>query len=178
MARVDSRFAPSQWETSLQSNAVSHWLGANLDSALMALGLCFWEGTLHEDLAKSWTHEIRVLSFPIAQAFGSRFWYLYCGTVCKISKQHPWLYCKTSKPFLVLMTCFQLPKYDQCSATSLKRPLLRVALNARWYLRRGNIDLICKDLGSLTRYAKLRVAHTPGMPATFPPLRTSNGTAS
>ena len=29
--RADSRFAPSQWETSLQSKAVSHWLGANLD---------------------------------------------------------------------------------------------------------------------------------------------------
>ena len=33
--RADSRFAPSQWETSLQSNAVSHWLGANLESALL-----------------------------------------------------------------------------------------------------------------------------------------------
>ena len=32
--RVDSRFAPSQWETSLRSNAVSHWLGANLESGL------------------------------------------------------------------------------------------------------------------------------------------------
>ena len=32
--RADSSFAPSQWETSLQSNAVSHWLGANLESAL------------------------------------------------------------------------------------------------------------------------------------------------
>ena len=32
--RTDSRFAPSQWETSLQSNAVSHWLRANLESAL------------------------------------------------------------------------------------------------------------------------------------------------
>ena len=31
---ADSRFAPSQWETSLQSNAVSHWLGPNLESAL------------------------------------------------------------------------------------------------------------------------------------------------
>ena len=28
------RLAPSQWETSLQSNGVSHWLGANLESAL------------------------------------------------------------------------------------------------------------------------------------------------
>ena len=33
---ADSRLAPSQWETSLQSNAVSHWLGANLESALPA----------------------------------------------------------------------------------------------------------------------------------------------
>ena len=32
--RADSRFVPSQWETALQSNAVPHWLGANLESAL------------------------------------------------------------------------------------------------------------------------------------------------
>ena len=31
--RVNSRFAPSQWETSLQSNAVFQWLGANLELA-------------------------------------------------------------------------------------------------------------------------------------------------
>ena len=31
--RADSMFAPSQRETSLQSNAVSHWLSANLESA-------------------------------------------------------------------------------------------------------------------------------------------------
>ena len=30
----DSWLAPSQWETSLQSNVVSHWLGADLESAL------------------------------------------------------------------------------------------------------------------------------------------------
>ena len=38
--RADSRFAPSQWETSLQSNAPSHWLDVNLESArvyIMAL---------------------------------------------------------------------------------------------------------------------------------------------
>ena len=32
--RTDSTLAPSQWETSLQSNGVSHWLGTNLESAL------------------------------------------------------------------------------------------------------------------------------------------------
>ena len=37
---ADSRFAPSQCETSLQSNGVSHWLGANLESVL------YWVGSL------------------------------------------------------------------------------------------------------------------------------------
>ena len=35
--RADSRFALSQWETPLQSNAVSNWLGANQESALVQL---------------------------------------------------------------------------------------------------------------------------------------------
>ena len=35
--KADSRLAPSQWETSLQSNAISHWLDANLKSALYHL---------------------------------------------------------------------------------------------------------------------------------------------
>ena len=32
---ADVRLVPSQWETALQSNAVSHWLGANVESALL-----------------------------------------------------------------------------------------------------------------------------------------------
>ena len=32
---ADSRLASSQWETPLQSNAVSHWMGANPESALV-----------------------------------------------------------------------------------------------------------------------------------------------
>ena len=32
--RADSRLAPSQWETALLCNDVSHWLGASLESAL------------------------------------------------------------------------------------------------------------------------------------------------
>ena len=34
---ADSRLAPSQWETPLQSNGISHWLGANLESSLGTL---------------------------------------------------------------------------------------------------------------------------------------------
>ena len=32
--RADSRLAASQWETLVQSNTISHWLGAKLKSAL------------------------------------------------------------------------------------------------------------------------------------------------
>ena len=35
--KADSRLAPSQWETLLWSNTVSHWLGANLESSLKKL---------------------------------------------------------------------------------------------------------------------------------------------
>ena len=38
--RADCRIAPSQWETSLQSNAISHWLGANLESVLLMWHHC------------------------------------------------------------------------------------------------------------------------------------------
>ena len=32
--KAESRSEPSQWETLLQSNTISHWLGTNLESAL------------------------------------------------------------------------------------------------------------------------------------------------
>ena len=40
--RVDSRFAPSQWEMLLQSNGMSHWLGAKLESALKWFTIYGW----------------------------------------------------------------------------------------------------------------------------------------
>ena len=36
-SRADPRFAPSQWETSLLCNDISHWLGASLESALSSM---------------------------------------------------------------------------------------------------------------------------------------------
>ena len=36
---ADSRFAPSQWETPLLCNGVSHWLGTSLESDMF---ICFW----------------------------------------------------------------------------------------------------------------------------------------
>ena len=43
--RADSRLAPSQWEMALQSNAVFHWLGANLESALCLYWFRWWHVT-------------------------------------------------------------------------------------------------------------------------------------
>ena len=40
--RADSRFVPSQWETALLCNGVSHWRGANLESALLSQNQNFW----------------------------------------------------------------------------------------------------------------------------------------
>ena len=37
--RADSRFVPSQWQTALLCNDVSHWLGASLESALISIHL-------------------------------------------------------------------------------------------------------------------------------------------
>ena len=37
MFRADASFVPSQWETVLLCNDVSHWLGANLESILYAM---------------------------------------------------------------------------------------------------------------------------------------------
>ena len=44
--RADSRFAPRQWKTSLQSSTVSHWMGAHLESALQSTVWCTVGGKL------------------------------------------------------------------------------------------------------------------------------------
>ena len=49
--RADSRFAPSQWETALFCNNVSHWLGASLESALQ--DACIVRGSLISDKNKN-----------------------------------------------------------------------------------------------------------------------------
>ena len=49
--RADSRFAPKQWETSLQSNTISHWQVANLESALNSwLAPSQWEASLQNNI--------------------------------------------------------------------------------------------------------------------------------
>ena len=56
--RADSRFVPSQWETPLQSNTVSHWLGANLETALqnylsrVSQSMWYWTHTVDKPMRK------------------------------------------------------------------------------------------------------------------------------
>ena len=54
--RADSRLAPSQWETALQSNAISHCLGTNLESgrADSRLAPSQWETSWQSNAVSHW----------------------------------------------------------------------------------------------------------------------------
>ena len=58
--RVESRFAPSRWETALLCNDVSHWLGASIK---LGLDYVFSSGLV-----------VRYI-----YSYSSRFLYCYCG---------------------------------------------------------------------------------------------------
>ena len=76
--RADSRLGPGQWETSLQSNAVSHWLGANLESALVMIERVHIKASIHwavldvlpPNLVKTRSSEIGCFDNRIALKFG------------------------------------------------------------------------------------------------------------
>ena len=70
--RADSRFVPSQWETALPCNDVSHWMGANLESALI----------LHTSGLLRWDHRNPDLS---AEYVGNLVTYYICKT--KLNQQ-------------------------------------------------------------------------------------------
>ena len=58
LIRVDSKLAPRQWETSLQSNAVSNWLGANQESPLLIDYACqFMLACVALDILSSRVHQ-------------------------------------------------------------------------------------------------------------------------
>ena len=54
---VDYRFAPSQWETALFCNDVSHWMGASLESAL-ALGQRPSKSLAWQQAQDSWISQV------------------------------------------------------------------------------------------------------------------------
>ena len=79
--RADSRLAPSQWETLLPSNVVSHWLGASLGSALSPDQGC-------TKLKSAWGLNFKINFRPDFHAFSCclvkpkmfiLFWVVYIG---------------------------------------------------------------------------------------------------
>ena len=76
MFRADYTLAPSQWETSLQSNAVSHWLSTNLESALILLwhhsstGIVIGMGTTN-NVRSWWRHQMETFSALLAICAGN-----------------------------------------------------------------------------------------------------------
>ena len=69
--RAYSRFAPSQWETALLCNTVSHWLGASLESGLRLgqKGANLVSNKTSLDLIKPQRQEIGCKNCPIALKF-------------------------------------------------------------------------------------------------------------
>ena len=67
MCRADSRLVPSQWETLLQSNTISHWLGTNLESAarsdMVSLFRVF-HSKLTNHKKKSWPYQCLPWNLP------------------------------------------------------------------------------------------------------------------
>ena len=48
--RADSRLAPSQWETALLYNVISHWLGANWNQPYLCVACFWWAGYHYKDV--------------------------------------------------------------------------------------------------------------------------------
>ena len=69
LQRADYRLAPSHWETSLQSNVVSHWLGTNLESALLHTDVTVITPTSHNQLPSGLYMPIRVRSTAFVVTF-------------------------------------------------------------------------------------------------------------
>ena len=65
---VDSMLAPSQWDTSLQSNAVSHWLGANLEPALYRHKNTIYLYTYSKCLFHAVSADVNECSQPVSTA--------------------------------------------------------------------------------------------------------------
>ena len=63
--RANYRFVPSQWETALLCNDVSHWLGANLESALPVIRTeqgsvsGFWKTVVYIQLSRYVSHYVQ-----------------------------------------------------------------------------------------------------------------------
>ena len=94
LARRKHGFVPNQWETSLKSNAVSHWQGANLESSLWKI----------PTVSPSWTsYKMFILRVPCRKSIRT-LWDVHCVTYIMrrstVSDLKPWGQTRTLKRFL------------------------------------------------------------------------------
>ena len=77
--RADSRLASSQWEMLLQSNAISHWLGTNLESALCGIYLICAQNIMYcvnmdnFNLTIHFMHTASMIPWDLSVFFGTQF---------------------------------------------------------------------------------------------------------
>ena len=89
--RTDNKLAPSQWEMSFQRNAIYHWLGANLESALYIISKLNTHVLIEKDVkAPDMTLHVCWMEFlHVHICFFERFQYvLVMSQVPSVFKHH------------------------------------------------------------------------------------------
>ena len=84
--RDQSRYVPSQWETSLHCNDVSHWLGTYLDRSLYSLFHAF---RLWDMLIQSTSTEWVIICRHCCEDSNTAMM-AYCGVVMVCQQCGPW----------------------------------------------------------------------------------------
>ena len=133
--RADSRFAPSQWEMALLCNDVSHWLGANLESAL-----CVAIGSKACDTVTShWSVRARVL---VALSFlrNATPWSVLHHNRA-IQSAHVLDIQKTTS-YLLLLYYFISPLAKYIDTSNIYCPLLGIKFMQFWVLLHCSLDKI------------------------------------
>ena len=89
VCKADSRFAPSQWETVLLCNDVSHWLDASLESALYNAPLAFLtQSTWHQVLGSRIC--IHVTCKGHTYMYMLEYAYMFLAASCSCTFAHTW----------------------------------------------------------------------------------------
>ena len=130
---LSSRFAPNQWETSLQRNTVSHWLGASLASAL----LC--EAPYDAFMTSAYYRELNVLCHRMIT---DMMWYLI-SDIHDLSKRN---LCSFSRKHAANLPELSRCRPDACSIAPIPTPLWHITIAACLHGLASSITSTVKSL--------------------------------
>ena len=128
--RTDSSFAPSQWETSLQSNAVSNWLGAKLESGLEnSVVIChaIYQNRDKDKLDNMGVKKLGFLSSTYAdlcQVIKLYSWFIHISALIETVKYTQITTTKVAKYHLIWSTVNKIQSGITCSATQMMSRLI------------------------------------------------------